>query len=338
MGPVVKRSESYGGISVKHLAYVVLGLSVFALSACGTPATDEAVPTATSESKVVSPTHSDVSYIQDGDPKHTLDIYLPEAAQGPSKTVFFIHGDGDTKEDHIGVGSYLAERGYAAVLTEYRYPNEPDRPYMLQDVFCSLAWVHANADTYGFDTNRIVAFGFSLGGLIAADVGAVDDPASLMADCPHQLPGMPLVNGVATYAGLLGTPEVCLQASWCMSGAATGNSIPLPQMVPIFEALRAVPASDWRDGNQLSAEAASFARTLPAFWIDGSEPEYLLIHGSSDDRIPPAESEALASRLQSAGVTTELVLLPTAGHQSIYPASPSFEIILEAVESFLAGP
>lgn len=283
-----------------------------------------------------APAYLGVAYVDDGEPKHTLDIYLPREAEARLPTLLVIHGTEDTKESHKGLAGYFAERGYAVVLAEYRYPNEPGRPLMLQDAFCSLAWVHANAETYGFDRDRIFVFGFSLGGLIAATLGAVDDTSQFMEGCPNQLLQSSRTRGVATYAAMLGTPEVCLSESWCLLGAALGNKIPMTQMLPIAEALKEIPPSSWRDNIQLSEEAISFAQTLPLYWVDGSEPAFLLVHGSDDALVPPTESEAFGARLQSAGVDTGLVLVPGAGHQSIYPRGPSFTTIVEALEGFFA--
>jgi len=278
-----------------------------------------------------------VAYIDDGDPRHTLDIYLPEGGAAPLPTLFVIHGPGGTKEGLNGLAGYFVERGYAAVLTDYRYPFELSRPLMFQDAMCSLAWVHDNADAYGFDRERIVVFGYSLGGLIAATLGSVDDTSQLLEGCPHQLPQSGWTQGVATYAAVLVTPEVCLTASWCMAGAAEANGITVTQMLEIFEDLREVPPSTWRDSREISEEARSFAQTSPLSWVDGSEPPFLIIHGSSDDVVPPAESEAFAAWLEGAGVEVELMLLPGAGHFSIIPSSPSFMDIAEAVEVFAAG-
>ena len=283
-----------------------------------------------------APAYLGVAYVNDGDPKHTLDIYLPREAEARLPTLLVIHGTEDTKEDHKGLAGYFAERGYAVVLAEYRYPNEPGRPLMLQDAFCSLAWVHANAKTYGFDGDRIFVFGFSLGGQIAATLGAVDDTSQFMEGCPNQLLQSSRTLGVATYAAMLGTPEICLSESWCLLGAASGNKIPMTQMLPIAEALKEIPPSSWRDNIQLSEEAISFAQTLPLYWVDGSEPAFLLVHGSDDAIVPPSESEAFGARLESAGVDMGLVLVSGAGHHSIYPRGPSFTTIVEALEGFFA--
>jgi acetyl esterase/lipase len=139
------------------------------------------------------------------------------------------------------------------------------------------------------------------------------------------------VQGVATYAAVLNTPEACLSAGWCQFGAAAGTGRTLDEIADIFEELGNVPPSDWLDSDELSKDARSFAQAVPLSWVDGSEPPFLLIHGDVDEMVPPGESEAFASRLQAAGVEAELVLLPGAGH------NPPFMEMCEAVGEFALG-
>lgn len=325
---------------MRAIIVVTISFGLLFLSGCRPSTTALPEPTATSVPPTEAPampTHPDVAYVDDGDPRHILDIYLPEGEADAFPTLFGIHGPGGTKEDLNGLAGYFIKRGYAVVLTSYRYPFELSRPLMFQDAMCSLAWVHDNADSYGFDRERIVVFGYSLGGLVAATLGTVDDTSLLMEGCPHPLPESGWTQGTATFAAVLVTPEVCLTASWCMAGAAEANKRPVTQMLEIFEDLREVPPSTWLDSRDISEEARIFAQTLPLSWVDGSEPPFLLIHGSNDDVVPSGESEAFATWLEGAGVEVELMLLPSAGHFSIVPSSPSFLDIAEAVEAFAAG-
>jgi acetyl esterase/lipase len=279
----------------------------------------------------IPPTHADVPYHDDGDPMHTLDVYLPEGAEGPLPVLFALHGGEESKKSLHGLAGYFVQRGYAAVLPQIRPKDEPDRPLLLQDAFCSLAWVHANADVYGLDPQRIVVFGYSMGGGLGATLGTVDDPSQYLAGCPHSLPESDWMQGVATYAAVLSTPEACLSAGWCQFGAAVGTGKTLDEIAVIFEELSNVRPSEWLDSSELSEETRSFAHGLPLSWVDGSEPPFLLIHGEVDEIVPYGESEAFASRLQAAGVETELMLLPGAGH------NPPFMEMCGAVGDFAAG-
>jgi acetyl esterase/lipase/limonene-1,2-epoxide hydrolase len=289
--------------------------------------------------KAAAPTHADVPYVDGGAPEQVLDIYLPEGEEGPFPIVFFVPGSDDTKDNHNALAGYFASKGYGVVAIDNRELGEPDRAFFVEDTFCALAWVHANAAQYGLDAQRIVAVGYSIGGLCAATLAAADDPEEFLRDCPYSLPETGWVQGVATYAGLFVTPEVCLSpVGWCVTGAAAGNQIPLNEMLAIFEELQEVPPADWSESEDISGPARAFAHQLPLYWVDGSEPPFLLVHGAADELVSPGESEAFAAWLQSAGVAAEFVLMPgTAEHWSIYPASPNFLPIVETIEAFAAG-
>jgi acetyl esterase/lipase len=99
----------------------------------------------------------------------------------------------------------------------------------------------------------------------------------------------------------------------------------------------AVPPSDWQDSPDLSAATGDWAQQAPLYWVEGSEPPFLLIHGEADEVVPPRESEAFAAYLAEADVEAELLLLPGAGHLSIVPSSPSFPAIVEAVDAFASN-
>jgi dipeptidyl aminopeptidase/acylaminoacyl peptidase len=78
-------------------------------------------------------------------------------------------------------------RGYAVVLANWLVGWLNDQSE-LSNAFCALAWLHTNAEEYGFDPERVAVFGHSAGGYAAALLGAVDDSTEFMQDCPHLLP------------------------------------------------------------------------------------------------------------------------------------------------------
>ena len=280
--------------------------------------------------KATKPSYSNIPYINDGNPVHMLDLYLPSEGTHPYPVILMIHGSGDEKDDHSGMAGYFNQAGFATVLTDYG--NEISQ--MVPDALCALAWIRANANEYGLDADRVTVFGFSVGGLVASTIGTLDNRPSALQDCDYQLPSDGDISGVVTYEGILGTPEGCLSQSWCLAGASADTGIPLMELQPIFEIMLATTPEEWKDVDTVGPEAEAFARGFPLYWLDGSEPPFLIIHGSGEDGLPRVESEAFASRLKDAGVDVELLLLPTASHQSVYPSSASFADIAGAIVDF----
>jgi acetyl esterase/lipase len=250
----------------------------------------------------------DVPYITDGHPTQRLDIYLPASGDGPFPTLLLIHGGGGDRRDLDHWARHFAEWGYAAVSINYRDTNQFDYPLPVQDAFCALAWIHAKADTYGFDPTHIVALGHSAGGTLTAMLGTVDDPDLFTQACPHQLPEADWIQGAILFTG-------------------------------IFDYARALQFSPERRsrledylGSDLDQAAETWAEASATTWVDGSEPPFLLIHGLDDSTIEPEQSIYLAETLERAGVKVELLLLPDADHGAIINSEQSFE----AVENFLA--
>ena len=107
---------------------------------------------------------TNVSYARPGEPRQVLDVYLPSGAPAPYATLFIVHGGGffdGEKADLAPLARRFAQRGYAAVLVEYRLAPEHVYPSQVQDAFCALSWLYANAQPYGFDPDQVVAVGES---------------------------------------------------------------------------------------------------------------------------------------------------------------------------------
>ena len=104
-------------------------------------------------------------------PRHTLDIYRPSKATGPSPVVIFIYGGGWTDGDKATyrfVGQALASRGYVTVIPDYRLVPEVKFPAFLKDNADAVAWVHAHIGGFGGDPGKLFLMGHSAGAYNAA--------------------------------------------------------------------------------------------------------------------------------------------------------------------------
>lgn len=123
----------------------------------------------------------DVPYATESDAQE-LDLYLPSDSTEPYPVVVWIHPGGFYEGDKEGGGTLdplimvdmtrivepLLERGYAAVSINYRLSHEGPFPALIYDAKASIRWIRANASKYGFDRERIAAWGSSAGGYLAA--------------------------------------------------------------------------------------------------------------------------------------------------------------------------
>jgi acetyl esterase/lipase len=250
----------------------------------------------------------DIAYIPGGASQQVLDLYLPPDAAEPYPTVLLLHGGGGSKRDLESLAASLARQGYVAASLNFReHPRSP-YPAAVEDAFCGLAWLYANAETYHLDPQRFYALGHSFGGTLAAMLGVVDDPALFLAGCPYSLPESDRVRGVVAYTGLF-------------------DYVNLPSSGELNDY-----ASDYL-GSTRAAAPELWAQASPIRWIDGSEPPFLIIHGEADRSIPIEQSQTFTAALQAAGVPTELMLIAEANHFEIINS----QVTLEAALEFLDG-
>lgn len=97
--------------------------------------------------------------------RHKLDVYHV-AGTKPSGVVIYVPGGGFTggdKNAFANIGGYFARRGFLGVTINYRLAPEVTYPAGALDIDSAVAWVKANAGTYGADASRIVVFGHSAG-------------------------------------------------------------------------------------------------------------------------------------------------------------------------------
>jgi acetyl esterase/lipase len=118
----------------------------------------------------------DIAYYEgkDADPlKHRLDVFLPKGKR-EFPVLFFIHGGawrhGDKK--YAGIystrGTFWAEHGVGAVLTNYRLTPSVTHPEHIKDVARAFAWTVRNIAKYGGRADRVFVSGHSAGGHLAA--------------------------------------------------------------------------------------------------------------------------------------------------------------------------
>jgi len=118
--------------------------------------------------------HIDLAY---GDsPREAIDLVLP-AGPGPHPVQLYIHGGYwmmRTKSDQTFLARPFVEAGAAFGLIEYDLIPNVSMADIVRQCRRAVAWVHANADTYNIDRNRICISGHSAGGHLTAMLAATD--------------------------------------------------------------------------------------------------------------------------------------------------------------------
>ena len=105
------------------------------------------------------------------DPRHQLDVHLPDTAPGSAPVLLFVHGGGfvggdksDPKlpyYDHLG--GWAVRNGMVAVTMTYRLAPQYRWPSGAEDIAAAVAWTRTHIADHGGDPDRIVLAGQSAG-------------------------------------------------------------------------------------------------------------------------------------------------------------------------------
>ncbi|WP_353808535.1 alpha/beta hydrolase fold domain-containing protein [Agromyces sp. SYSU T00194] len=239
-----------------------------------------------------------------------LDLHVPEASARPP-VVLWIHGGawllGDRRlPPEVWPPGALFQRivdaGFAVATIDYRHSLEAPFPAQLHDAKAAIRYLRRFADDLGIDASRMVAWGESAGGHLAALVG--------------------LTGGRAEWAGEEGVPDgdtsVLGVVDWY--GVHDGERMPQEGLAPEtdrlprghLETLAREPFSVLVDASPLGPRAARDCS--PVVQVHPDAPPFLLAHGDADSLVPYEQSELFAAALADAGVPVELRRVPGADH------------------------
>jgi acetyl esterase/lipase len=237
-----------------------------------------------------------------------LDLYTP-AGTAPFPVVVWIHGGSwvsgsrDIFPGHPALR--LRDRGYAVATIDYRLVPEGFFPAQAHDCKAALRWLRGNADRYGLDPNRVAAWGASAGGHLAALLGTSGGVPSL-EDPAQGHPGeSSRVQAVVDWFG---------PTDYRLADAEQQLTAALLLGCPIA----------------LCPEKAALAS--PVSHVDGTDPPFLIQHGTADRVVPIVHSERLHGELLAAAVRSTLTRLDGAGHATIEFLAPEN---LARIDAFL---
>lgn len=222
---------------------------------------------------------------RDGHRALELDLYRPDDADGPLPLLVYIHGGGfrvshrsreprETRSWDPGFFELLTAAGFVVAANDYRFSGEAIYPAPVDDTKEAVRWLRAQGGELGIDAARVVLFGASAGGLLAATVGLATDVG-------------PIAGVVCWY------PITDLRT--------------IDQQTPdSFEAqLVGGPIGERPD---LAAAASATTHVRPG------APPFHLVHGSADTMVACDQSIRLHAALEEVGGTVSLEVIAGANH------------------------
>lgn len=250
-----------------------------------------------------------LNYAGDDKEYHNLDIYLPNLVKPTYKAIIVIYGSawfGNNLKQfaYNALGKQLLEGGFAVIAINHRASSDAAYPAQINDVKAAIRFVRANADKYKIDASFIGITGFSSGGHLASLAGTTNfvkeyTVNKTTVDIEGKVGNDTLVSSaVNAVVDWFGPIDMTLMDE-CKK-PKVGNS-------PEAALIRGNPADN----------LDMIALLNPITFIDETDPQFIVIHGESDNVVPHCQSELFAKALKEKGLLTEFISVPEGQHGPI---------------------
>lgn len=243
------------------------------------------------------PDHRDVAY-DDKDPAQKLDVYLAKSDDaGPKPVMVYLHGGGWRGGSKNTIPGFLAQgvkEGWLSVVSvEYRFTNVAPHPAQVNDCARAIQYARSRAKEWNLDPKRFGVTGGSAGGHLSSWIGLRDDMARPDSAEPVERESS-RVSCVVNFAG---------PTDWALLDA-------IEHKHPAYRQLLGYEPGT--PAGEMAAEKK--ADVSPVTFVSKDDPPSLLIYGDADDIVPIQHGRVLAEKLQAAGVSTELLVVPGGTH------------------------
>ncbi|WP_163512348.1 alpha/beta hydrolase [Fodinicola acaciae] len=217
---------------------------------------------------------------------HQLNIDVWRPLDSNKRAIVLIHGGGWISGDRSRTPRWdrlFSSVGYTVFDVQYRLHGElppgSDLAPIVGDTKCALAWITANAGSYGVDRGRITLMGQSAGAHLALMTAYTTAADGLPPSC--QLPeGKP-----RAVVDLYGPTDLAASTDWTAVMAGTPAQRP-----------------------------AEYRKLSPLTYAKPGRPPTLIVAGLSDRIVPVSQSKLLDGALTKAGVRHQALYLPYADH------------------------
>jgi acetyl esterase/lipase len=258
-----------------------------------------------------------IEYARVGGRRLALDLYRPADRRPGCPVLVEVHGGGwvlgDRRFDARPLMARLAADGWVCVSIDYRLSRRATWPDHIVDVKTALAWVRAHVAEYGGDPDLVVLTGGSSGGHLAA-LATLDE-----------------AGGAPVYAAAYGQPAAIAACVPLYGVYDFDNRLGLRTRVELRLFLeRPVVKVPKESAPEVYALATPLGRV-----VEGAPP-FLVVQGTSDNLVLPAESRAFVERLRAVSRAPVLYLeVPRGAHW--FDAVPSLRTAstVAAIEAFL---
>ncbi|HVE16313.1 MAG TPA: alpha/beta hydrolase [Chthoniobacterales bacterium] len=230
----------------------------------------------------------DLTYTRVNHHSLKLDLYIPQNAHRPMPLIVYIHGGGWSALDKTeGLANGILQHGFALACIDYRFSQEAVFPAQTQDCKAAVRWLRAHASEFGYNPNKIGAWGDSAGGHLVSMLG-------LTANNPE-------------LEGTEGNPGVSSQVQAVCDYYGPSNMLTMDPKVADAAVPRLI-------GGPIDQNVDKARKASPIFYVTGRACPFLIVQGDSDPIVPPQQSIDLHNALKKAGVDSTLYIVKGGGH------------------------
>ena len=180
------------------------------------------------------------------------------------------------RQDYLVYLLDYAEKGFVTATVSYRLKKDSIYPAAVEDVLDAVDFLYQNANTYGYDTSRVALVGGSAGAHLA-----------MLAGYGWENPQRHKVKAVVDIYGPVDLTTPYGQTQF---------------MVTDFI------------GHSYGEKPELYWEASPARYLKEDLPPTLILQGTSDNLLPPSQSDTLHVRLNRLGVPNVYHRLPLWPH------------------------
>lgn len=253
-----------------------------------------------------------IVYAQDGDKKLQLDIYKPKAVQEP-RLIVWVHGgawhSGSKENPPLG----LVPFGYALASVDFHASTEKPFPADVHDIKAAIRFLRANASKYGYKADKILIWGSSSGGHLAALVATTNNNAALEGNLGDFTKTSSSVQGCIDFFGPTNFLTILNQST------PHGLNVRLPALAILL-------------GKPLDQATELAKLASPVYQVDANDPPLFIVHGEQDIQVPVNQSIELMSAYKAKNLKVQIEFIPNAGHSDPAYSKPE---LMEKIAKFL---
>jgi acetyl esterase/lipase len=219
----------------------------------------------------------------------TFDVLKPVSGADGAAVIYMVSGGWVSSwtppEQSVTRFQPLLDKGFTVFVVRHGSSPKYLIPDIVADVRRAVRYIRYNAATWGIDADRMGVHGGSAGGHLSLMLGNASDEG----DPSAREPFMHVSDRVASVVAYF--PPVDLRRMARGLEAGTEGRFPA-----------------------LNFEREKASDYSPLVFVTPDDPPTLLVHGDADTLVNISNSQIIYKAFQDAGVTTEFVTLPGAGH------------------------